>query len=97
MGELAALERAVKRVTGQRPERQLDDVVVELGGAGGEVVEPVADQDGGEGAGGADELPRGEPDGNESDDDGDLGQRGDREGKFFGFGCGGAGGGCAAE
>ena len=44
--ERAAAQRAMQGNTGQRPERQLDDVVVELVGGVVEVVQPVDDQHG---------------------------------------------------
>jgi hypothetical protein len=44
VGELTAAQRAVEGKARQRPERQLDDVVVEFGGGVVEVMQPVDDQ-----------------------------------------------------
>ena len=49
--------------------------MIPLGGAGGEVVQAVGDQDRSERAGRADQRTRGLPHRDERDDDGDLGQR----------------------
>jgi len=48
----------VKRITGQRPKRQLNDVVIELCRRVLEVMQAIDDQHGEERAGGADQRPR---------------------------------------
>ena len=55
---LPAAQRAVEGKAGQRPERQLDDVVVELGGGVVEVVQAVDDEHGRERAQRPDQRPR---------------------------------------
>ena len=59
MADAPALERGVKGVAGQRPERQLDDVVIEFHGGVLEIMHAVDDEHGNERAGCADERPRG--------------------------------------
>ena len=54
----AGAQRAVEREAGERPERQLDHVVIELGGGEIEIVQPVDDQHGDERAGRPDQPPR---------------------------------------
>ena len=60
VGHLPAAQRAVKGKARQRPERQLDHVVVEFGGGVIEVVQPVDDEDGNQRAERTDQRPRGE-------------------------------------
>ena len=62
MPEPAAAQRAVEGKAGQCPERQLDDVVIELGGRVVEVVQAVDDEHGDQRADGAGERPRGQED-----------------------------------
>ena len=56
--ELIAAQRALEGKAGERPERQLDDVVVELGGGVIEVVQAVDDQHGDQRPARAGERPR---------------------------------------
>ena len=58
MAEASALERGMKRVAGQRPERQLNDVVIEFHRRVLEIMHAVDDQDGNERADRADQRPR---------------------------------------
>ena len=74
MAKAPALERGVEGVAGQRPERQLDDVMIEFHRRVLEVVHAVDDQHGNERAGRAHQWPRGGKDQREGDDDGGLRQ-----------------------
>ena len=65
----------MKGVAGERPERQLDDVVIELGGGVMEVVQAIEDQDGDQRADRADQRTRGQPDQRERGDHRELRQR----------------------
>ena len=58
MAEASALERGMKGVAGERPERQLDHVVIELHRRVLKIMHAVDDQDGDQRAGGADQRPR---------------------------------------
>ena len=69
------LERGVEGIAGQRPERQLDDVVIELGRRVLEVVQAVDDQDRDQRAARADQRQRRHPDQREGGDDRGLRQR----------------------
>ena len=60
MPEPAAAQRAVKGKAGQRPERQLDDVVIEFCGRVAEVVQAVDDEDGDQRADGTGDRSRGQ-------------------------------------
>ena len=71
----AAGAPAMERVAGERPERQLDDVVIELGGGEMEVVQAVDDQHRDQRAARADQRQRGRPDQREGRDHRDLRQR----------------------
>ena len=75
MAEAAALERRVESVAGQRPERQLDDVVIELHRRVLEVMHAVDDQHGNERAGRSDQRPCRRPHRDEGDDHRRLRQR----------------------
>ncbi len=68
MAKAPALERGVESVAGQRPERQLDDVMIEFHRRVLEVMHAVDDQHGNERAGRADQWPRGGKDQREGDD-----------------------------
>ena len=65
----------MKGVAGQRPERQLDHVVIELGRRVMEVVQAIDDQDRDQRAARADERQRRQPDRRESGDHRNLRQR----------------------
>ena len=73
--QAAALEAGMEGVTGQRPERQLDHVVIELGGGVMKVVQAVDDQDRGQRAARADERQRGHPHRRQGADHRELRQR----------------------
>ena len=75
MAQLSVPQPGVEREAGERPERQLDHVVIELGGAEIEIVHAVDDQDRGQRAGCADQRPRRQPHRHESDDHHDLAER----------------------
>ena len=75
VAEAAALERGMESVAGQRPERQLDHVVIELHRRVLEVMHAVDDQHGKERAGRADQRPRRRPHRDEGDDHRHLRQR----------------------
>ena len=75
MAQPAVPQSGVEGETGERPERQLADIVIELGGAEIEIVHAVDDQDRGQRAGCADQRPRRQPHRHESDDHGDLAER----------------------
>ena len=70
----AAPEPGMEGETGERPERQLDHVVIELGGGEIEVVHTVDDQDRDQRPERADERARGLPHEDEGDDDDRLGE-----------------------
>ena len=72
VGDAAALEPGMKGPSGERPERQLDHVVIELGGGVVEVMQPVDDQDRHQRAARADERQRGPPHDGKGRDDRDL-------------------------
>ncbi len=73
--EASALERGVKGVAGQRPERQLNDVVIELHRRVLEIMHAIDDQHGDERAGRADQRPRRGKDQGKGDDHHGLRQR----------------------
>ncbi len=75
MDHAPAPQSGVEGVAGDRPERQLDHVVIELGRGEMEVVQAVQKEDGDEGADGADQRTRGRPDRREGRDHRDLRQR----------------------
>ena len=62
MPEASALERGVKGVAGERPERQLNDVMIEFHRRVLEIMQAVDDQHGDECAGRANKRPRGSKD-----------------------------------
>ena len=74
MAEPPALERGVKGVAGQRPERQLNDVVIEFHRRVLEIMHAVDDEHGNERAGCADQRPRRGKDQGKGDDDRGLRQ-----------------------
>ena len=62
-------------VAGERPQRQLDHVVIELGGGVMEVVQAIDDEHGDQRADGADQRTRGQPDRRKGADHRELRQR----------------------
>ncbi len=74
MTEPSALERRMKAIAGQRPERQLDDVVIEFHRRVLEIMHAVDNEHGDERAGCADERPRRGKDQGKGDDDRGLRQ-----------------------
>ena len=75
MQHAAAAQGGMEGVAGERPERQLDHVVIELGGGVVEVMQAVENEDGNQRANGADERTRGQPHHREGPDHRDLRQR----------------------
>src|SRR5499427_7296375 len=70
-----AAQRAMEGKAGERPERELDHVVIELGRGEIEIVQAVDDQHGGERTGGADEPPRQNPHQRKGGEHRDLGNQ----------------------
>ena len=70
----AAFERRMKRVACERPERQLNHIVIELGGRVMKVVQPVDDKDRNKSTDLTDQRPCRPPDQREGADHGELGE-----------------------
>ena len=75
MRHAAVPQGRMEGVAGERPQRQLDHVVIELGGREVEVVQAVENEDCDQRANGADQRTRGQPDHREGADHRDLRQR----------------------
>ena len=75
MEHAPAPQAGMEGVAGERPQRQLDDVVIELGGGEMEVVQAIEDEHGDQRADRADQRTRGQPNRGKGADDRDLRQR----------------------